>query len=78
MYQTNLVIVVMSEAFIVLHQDGDTAMSLAKSSGHHEVMELLHRAHQKKGTILTYRVSMFRIHAHVLENLLYVRNDRSP
>lgn len=78
MYQTNLVIAVMSEAYIALHQDGDTAMFLAKSGGHHEVVELIHKEYQKKGTILPYKVSMFRIHFHVLENFLYVCNDRSP
>jgi len=78
MYQTILVFAVISETYLVLHQDGDTAMSLAKSG---EVLERLNWAsiqHHKKGTTRTYKVSMFRIHSHVLENLLYVHNDRSP
>jgi len=67
----------MSETYIVLHQDGDTAMFLAESGGHHEVVELI-KEYQKKGTIRTYKVSMFRMHSHVLENISYVRNERSP
>ena len=70
MYQTCLAIVVTSETIFVLHQDGDTAMSLAKSRGHIKVVELL-----KKGITLTYKLPMFRIQSHVMEKLLYVHNE---
>jgi len=57
MYQSILVIAVVRD-ICVLHQDYDTAMSRAKSCGHHEVVELLHRVsmeHQRKGP---YKVPM--------------------
>lgn len=71
MYQSILVIAVVRDIF-VLHQDYDTAMSHAKSCGHHEVVELLHGVsmeHQRKGTTLPYKVPMFMIQSHVLEKL---------
>jgi len=43
MLNTVLVTALMSGNFI-LHQSGDTALSLARMNGHHQVVELLQRA----------------------------------